>query len=34
MCAGSNGDGYHKFTSTNKEHNKNKKKFKEFEGLK
>ena len=34
MCAGSNGDGYHKFTSTNKEHNKNKKKFKEFEGFK
>ena len=34
MCAGSNGDGYHKFTSTNKEHNKNKKKMKQFEGFK
>jgi len=34
MCAGSNGDGYHKFTSTNKEHNKNKIKMKKFEGFK
>jgi len=28
MCAGSNGDGYHKFTSTNREHNKNRSKYK------
>ena len=34
MCAGSNGDGYHKFTSSNAEHNKNKSKYKKFQGLK
>ena len=33
MCAGSNGDGYHKFTSSNKEHNKNKGKYKKYQGL-
>ena len=34
MCAGSNGDGYHEFTSTNREHNKKKRKFKKFQGFK
>lgn len=34
MCAGSNGDGYHKFTSSNKEHNQNKKKYKKYQNFK
>ena len=34
MCAGSNGDGYHEFTSTNRDHNKKKRKFKKFQGFK
>jgi len=34
MCAGSNGDGYHKFTSTNKEHNRNKDKYKKYQNFK
>lgn len=33
MCAGSTGDGLHEFTSTNREHNKNKKKYKEFQNF-
>ena len=33
MCAGSNGDGYHKFTSTNSEHNLNKSKYKRYQNL-
>lgn len=34
MCAGSNGDGYHKFTSSNKEHNQNKSKYKKYQNFK
>ena len=34
MCAGSNGDGYHKFTSSNKEHNRNKNKYKKYQNFK
>ena len=34
MCAGSNGDGYHKFTSSNKEHNKNKNLYKKYQNFK
>ena len=34
MCAGSNGDGYHKFTSTNKEHNQNKNEYKKYQNFK
>ena len=34
MCAGSNGDGYHKFTSSNKEHNQNKNKYKQYQNFK
>ena len=34
MCAGSDGDGYHKFTSSNKEHNKNKNKYKRYQNFK
>ena len=34
MCAGSNGDGYHKFTSSNKEHNRNKNKYKKYQNSK
>tara|TARA_B100000902_G_scaffold396682_1_gene458386 strand:- start:25225 stop:26169 length:945 start_codon:yes stop_codon:yes gene_type:complete len=34
MCAGSNGDGYHKFTSSNREHNNNKIQYKNYQGLK
>jgi len=34
MCAGSNGDGYHEFTSTNSQHNKKKVAYKKYQGLK
>lgn len=33
MCAGSNGDGYHKFTKTNSEHNINKQKYKRYQNF-
>lgn len=34
MCAGSNGDGYHEFTTTNAQHNKKKVAYKKYQGLK
>lgn len=34
MCAGSNGDGYHNFARTNREHNINKKKYKKYQNFK
>tara|TARA_B100000900_G_scaffold165586_1_gene140551 strand:+ start:4653 stop:5819 length:1167 start_codon:yes stop_codon:yes gene_type:complete len=33
MCAGSNGDGYHKFTKTNREHNINKQNYKKYQNF-
>tara|TARA_B100001287_G_scaffold265371_1_gene258201 strand:- start:4353 stop:5501 length:1149 start_codon:yes stop_codon:yes gene_type:complete len=34
MCAGSNGDGYHEFTSTIRQHNINKTKYKRYQNFK